>query len=297
MERSPKARHLRLISAPLVVWLLSLSSLVGAQTPRFESIGVSYALPSGWISTRDSTWFELMRTRLVHAYDHPEIGARLWVWGTCTTCIANPAQRLVDDLDFLAVLASNVEYRTTVPPSETTISGRNVQVATGTNVSRTTGQPQALVTLIVPDGRGTGLGLLMYGPAAHEASLVEVIARLTASLTTTSPPRIDGVPRPLLGRWQRSSNLGGQFGSGGNNTEESWQFAEDGSYVYRYASSTYMPGVSIAPTVREEAGRWQPLPDGRVLIFRAGDGRGQLVEVRREGAFLIIDGVRFLPRE
>lgn len=276
---------------------LCVSSLVGAQPPRFEPIGVSYALSPGWVPTRDSTWFDAMRTRLVHAYDHPEIGARLWVWGTCTTCIADPAQRLVDDLDVVAVLASNAEYRTTVPPSETTISGRSVQVATGANVSRTTGQPQALVALIVPDGRGTGLSLLLYGPTTHEEKLVEVIARLTSSLTTTTPMRLEGVPRPLLGRWQRSANLGGRVGSGGNNTEESWQFAEDGSYAYRYASSTYMPGVAIAPTVREEHGRWQLLPDGRALVFGAQDGRGRFVEIRREGAVLLVDGVRFLPRE
>lgn len=277
--------------------VLCLSSIASAQAPRFESIGISYTLPSGWVTTRDSAWFEPMRTRLVHAYDHPGMGARLWVWGTCVTCIANPAQRLVDDLDVVAMFASNVEYRTTLPPSETTIAGRQVQVATAANVSRTTGQPQALVTLVVPDGRGTGLSLLLYGPLVEEKSLAEVITSVTSSLLTTPPPRVDGVPRPLLGRWQRSSNTGGRVGSGGNNTEESWTFADDGSYAYRYASSTYMPGVSIAPTVREEDGRWQSLPNGRMLVFSADDGRGRFIEVRREGAFLVVDGVRFLPRE
>lgn len=266
---------------------------LAAQSQRLDALGIGWELPTGWRLSTDSQDVASMRTRLLRISVHPETGMKVLAWGACGACVADPAQNLADQLDFLAVQAGNATYQTTRSPTETMMGTRRVHVAAGTARSRTDGQESLFAAMMLLDDSGLALNLRFLGPIAGADALgtaLESLVRSFAVSATEARP----VPDAIIGAWQRSANLGGGFGQGGNNTEESWRFRADGTYHYRYASSTYVPGASISPTLSEYDGWWRPVGNGSLVVFSGTDGTARLVEYRREGAALHVDGVRFI---
>lgn len=252
----------------------------GASSPTaVDGFGVQYAVPSAWTLSG--------RQGRIHAWTDAAQRQALVVYAGHFA----PLELALGDAQRVLGVPKDEQTQVITPLAPARFGSR----AGLAGSLRVTGERNVLAHVAVvqlDDSTALGAVAVLEGAAGTSAldSAAALVATVLTSATSGAASRDGALSAQLTAHWAVQQVYSSSPTGGGYTNEESWTFAEDGTYAYRKRFAVSMPGAAVTPEERDESGRWYTI--GGALILHSSEGR-LTVDVQFEDGVLVLDGTRF----